>query len=459
MPTIPNETNNITGMDSAPILNALKNEASSYYRSMVPDAISGDMQNLREIGAIILGNPLIYNEFLPTLVNRIAMVIINSRLYRNPWEKFKKGLLEYGETVEDIFVNLAKPFQFNPEEAESTLYKREMPDVRTAFYHLNYQKFYKVTVSEEQLRQAFLSWTGISELITKIVETLYTAANYDEFLVMKYLIARNIVNGNFVPVEIPTPSETNAKEIVEKIKSISNLLEYMSSDYNPAHVHTYSDKSHQILINTANFDASVDVNVLAVAFNMEKTEFMGHRASVDSFSTTDEERLALLFKDDSNYTPLTEAEKTALKTVPSILVDSSFFMIFDNLYRMTEKYNSQGLYFNYFYHCWKTFASSPFANAIVFTTQTPTVTSVTITPSALTVTKGQSAQLLGVASVTGFANNGVTYSLSGTDETTSTITNGGLLRVAMNEPNTTLTVTATSISDSSKTATATVTIV
>ena len=39
-------------------------------------------------------------------------------------------------------------------------------DVRAAFHTMNYQKFYKATISNDQLRQAFLSWQGITDLIT-----------------------------------------------------------------------------------------------------------------------------------------------------------------------------------------------------------------------------------------------------------------------------------------------------
>mgnify|MGYP000075391992 FL=1 len=73
------------------------------------------------------------------------------------------------------------------------MFKREIPDVRAAFHILNYQKFYKATISNDQLRQAFLSWQGITDLIAKIVDSMYTGANYDEFLTMKYMLARNIL--------------------------------------------------------------------------------------------------------------------------------------------------------------------------------------------------------------------------------------------------------------------------
>ena len=68
--------------------------------------------------------------------------------------KSEKGLRR--ETIEEIFVNIAKPFQFDPEVAENTVFKREIPDVRSAFHIMNYQKYYKATIQNDQLRQAFL---------------------------------------------------------------------------------------------------------------------------------------------------------------------------------------------------------------------------------------------------------------------------------------------------------------
>ena len=98
------------------------------------------------------------------------------------------GYTEIGETIEEIFVNIAKPYEYDVAEAETKVFKREIPDVRAAFHTMNFQKYYKVTVSQDQLRQAFLSWQGITDLIAKIVDSLYTAMEKDEYVTMKYMI-------------------------------------------------------------------------------------------------------------------------------------------------------------------------------------------------------------------------------------------------------------------------------
>ena len=232
---------------SVDILNVIRNNATVNYQNYVPQA-TADADSIREIGAVIMDNPQLQNEFLSALINRIGRVLITSKMYDNPWSMFKKGMLEFGETIEEIFVNIAKPYQFDPTVAESNLFKREIPDVRSAFHIMNYQKYYKTTIQNDQLRQAFLSWQGITDLIAKIVDAMYTGANYDEFQTMKYMLAKHILDGRMYPVTIPTVSEENMKSIVSTIKGVSNNYEFMSSKYNLAGVQTFSKKSDQYLL-------------------------------------------------------------------------------------------------------------------------------------------------------------------------------------------------------------------
>ena len=443
---------------TAEILNTIRDNASANYRDYVPVADPTDQQSVRNIGGIIMNYPALQNEYLNALMNRIGRVIITSKLFYNPWSGLKKGLLEFGETVEEIFVNIAKPFQFDPAVAESEVFKREIPDVRAAFHILNYQKFYKATISNDQLRQAFLSWQGITDLIAKIVDSMYTGANYDEFLTMKYMLARNILQGRMNVTEVDPVTADNAKTIVSAIKGVSNVWEFPSTNYNLAGVTTQTDKRDQIILLNAKFDAVIDVEVLAVAFNMEKAEFMGNRILVDSFGALDTARLNLLFKDDPNYVPLSQEELSALDAIPAVMVDRDWFMIFDNFYNFTENYNGQGLYWNYFYHTWKTFSVSPFANNTVYVAGTPTVTSVTVTPATATVLKGQSLHLTANVVTTNFAPKSVVWTITGNTSQDTHIDIYGNLFVAEDETGTTITVTATSTFDNTKTGTSTITV-
>lgn len=438
---------------SVDILNAIRNNATQNYRDYVPKA-TPDADSIRQIGAIIMDYPALQNEFLSALVNRIGRVLITSKMYDNPWAFFKKGLLEFGESVEEIFVNIAKPFQFDPAVAETNVFKREIPDVRAAFHIMNYQKYYKATISNDQLRQAFLSWQGISDLIAKIVDAMYTGANYDEFQTMKYMLARHILDGHMYPVEIPTVETANMKPIVSVVKGVSNKFTFLSPNYNLAGVQTYTSKNDQYMLINSQFDATMDVEVLASAFNMDKAEFSGRRVLVDSFGSLDTARLKELFAGDSTYEEIGSDELEALDAIPAILVDKDWFMIFDNFYNFTEQYNGEGLYWNYWYHVWKTFSVSPFANNALFIPGKPDVTSVTITPQKTTVIAGQSVQLNANVETTNFAPKSVTWSVN---SQYATVDQSGKVTVLSTAPaSTQITVTATSTYNTTKKGQATV---
>lgn len=427
---------------SVDVINAIRNTASVNYRNYVPVA-TPDADSIREIGKIIMDYPALQNEFINTLINRIGRVVITSKTYENPWSMFKKGFLEFGETVEEIFVELAKPFQYDPAVAENELFKRVIPDVRSAFHPINYKKFYKVTIQNNDLKQAFLSWDGVTDLISKIVETLYTAHNYDEFQVMKYLLAKHITQGNIHMLGVADYSvAANAKSVVSTIKGASNDFEFMSTDYNLAGVHTHSAKEDQYVIINSKFDAIMDVEVLASAFNMNRAEFMGNRVLVDGFGKLDIARLKELLGDQIEE-EFDDDTLASLNNIPVVLVDRDFFQIFDNEQMFAEDYNGQGLYWQYFYHVWKTFAVSPFANAVAFSTVTPVVTAIEVSADRTTARAGSTVYLTADVTTAGYASEAVVWSV---DEEYGSIDGAGNFRIASGvSPATQIVVTATTV--------------
>lgn len=436
---------------SVDILNVIRNNATADYKNYIPEA-DKSLDSLRSIGNTIMNYPAFQNEFLTALINRIGMVIIKSETYRNPWAIFKKGILEMGETIEEIFVNIAKPFKYNPEVAENKVFARVMPDVRAAFHPINYEYFYKQTVQRAELKKAFMTWDGITNLIAEITNVMYTSANYDEYQVMKYLIARNILNGRVKGVTIPAMSTANIKSIVGKIKGISNNLTFMQNGYNPANVPRQTLKENQYIIIDSTFDADVDVELLATAFNMSRAEFEARKVLIDGFGAFDDERLNALFGDNPDYTPITEAEKQALSSIPAMIVSADWFMIYDVDLEFDSLYNPQGRYWNYWLHTWKTFSVSPFENAAVFVQGEPTVTSVTVTPETVSTYAGATVALKADVVTSNFASKAVTWESSDENVTVDIYGNVTIGDDAVSP----VTITATSTVDSSKSDSATI---
>ena len=351
------------------ILNVIRENAGYDYQQNVP--VVEKSSDIPKVGEIIYGTPAFANQFINALVNRIAIVRVQSATFNNPYEILKKGFIEFGETVEDIFVSIAKAVEFDPEKAAAREFKRTFPDVRSAFHTMNYRVMYPVTIQDEDLKQAFLSIDGVQNLIAKIVDAVYTAANYDEFLLFKYLIIKAVSHGHMYPLSIG--DGTKLTDAAKKFRGTSNKLPFMSSEYNDSGVKTTTPKDRQVIFMDADFNAEFDVDVLASAFNMDKADFMGRLFLMDDWTKFDNERFEVIRANSDGMEEVTTAELALMADVKAVICDENWFQVYDNKSQFTEDYVAAGLYWNYFYHQWKTISSSPFANAVVFVTDTATV--------------------------------------------------------------------------------------
>ena len=359
------------------IMNVIRNNASYDYQQSVPEVETSE--DIPKVGEIIYGTPAFANQFLNALVNRIATVRMQSATFNNPYSRLKKGYLEFGETVEDIFVSIANVVEFSAEKASAREFKRTFPDVRSAFHTMNWRVMYPVTIQDEDLKQAFLSMDGVQSLIAKIVDSVYTAAEYDEFLMFKYLLIKAIAHGHMKPKSIGDGADL--KEGAVQFRATSNLLQFISADNNIAGVKTNTPKDRQVIFMDATFNAQFDVNVLASAFNMEKADFIGRLHIIDNWTEFDNDRFEVIRANSTGIEEVTAEELALLANVKAVICDENWFQVYDNNNKFTEKYVASGMYWNYFYHTWKTISSSPFANAVVFVTSDANIAA----PATITV--------------------------------------------------------------------------
>jgi hypothetical protein len=345
---------------------------------MVPEI--DNVKDIPRVGEVLYGYPALANQFINALINRIALVKVKSANFNNMYADLKKGYLEFGETVEEVFVNIAKAREFSVEKAAAREFKRTLPDVRSAFHCMNWKVQYPVTIQDEDLRMAFQSAEGVQDLIAKIVDSVYQANEYDEFLLFKYLMIKAITHGKMYPVSIGTG---DLKEAGSTFRGIANKLTFMSNKYNADGVTTNTAKEEQFIFMDSMYNAQYDVEVLASAFNMDKALYQGNMRLIDDWTTFDNERFAEIVDNTDMIEPVTAQELALMANVKAVLVDREWFQIYDNLTKFTENYVGSGLYWNYFLNIWKTVSSSPFSNAVVFVTdgvsELPETVSVNVT--------------------------------------------------------------------------------
>lgn len=425
MPTKPRIVTNTN--ITADIINATRNSASVLYKEAVP-YITPDAESLRGIGVIIMQNPALENEFINALVNRIAFARIASRMYSNPLKSLKKGVIDTGETVEHIFVQIADVYQYrtiggiDDGSTAEKLFKKYDSDVRTAFYIMNSQLTYPVTVSRAQLKTAFKSFAGMDELISALIQSVYSAAQYDEFIVTKYLVGQQVLNGRLSYYKYADDGKKYLNAATQ-LRKASNDMKFMSDNKNIAGVLTFTDNAKKCILINTDLDANVDTNALAAAFNMPYVDYLNRRILIDGFGVLDINRLNTIFKDDPTYIEPSADDMAFLNSVGAILIDEDFVQIYDNVFEMRDQQVANTLNHNYFLHMWQTYAVSPFANAIAVVPDDliaeQSSTNTTITPSATAIT----SKLVG-----GVARGIVSASVStvvGTPQAISWVKTGG----------------------------------
>lgn len=455
MPRLPKKIDrNLTG-NSVDVLNAIRNGASTEYKNAIPVATK-NASTIRQIGAVLLNTPLLYNEFVNGLINRIGLSIFASDQYwDNPLGWVNKGVLDFGESVEEIFVDIAKPHQYDPAVAEEEWMKREVPDVKAVFHTLNYTKFYKSTIQEADMRKAFINSSGVDRLINEIIGSMYKAARYDLYLATRYLIGINLWNGYVTGIKVPSATTVQGiKQTVAVARAIRSELEYPTRKYNLMKVLNETPVERLRFFISTTLDAVMDVEVLANAFNMEKTEFLGKKQILPPWEDLDVERLDLLFNGEEGYHSFTAAELEELDKISAFIVDEEWFQVYDwYIESHTSPYNGEGLYYNNWYHVQKILSASPFRNAIMLIGDDQSITSVTLNISEVTLPVGGSIGAAATVVTEGFAPKTLTWTSS--DEDVATVdASGNITAVAAGSA----TITATSTFDSTKTATISVTV-
>jgi hypothetical protein len=347
---------------SIDILNVIRNNASYAYQKDVPKIEKE--QDIPKVGEILFGNPTHSNEFINALINRIALVRMQSATFNNPYKHLKKGYLEFGETVEDIFVGIINAVKYDAEKGASREFKRTLPNVQSVFHMTNWRVMYPITIEKQALKRAFTSADGVTNLITSIIDQVYQSAEYDEYLLFKYLLIKAISHGKVYPQPIDT---TDMDSVAVAFRGKSNLLPIdMTGRFNESHVQNNTPIDKQCIFMDADFNAKFDVKVLASAFNMDKATFIGKLHLIDDFASFDNERFEAIREESTGLEEVTTDELNLMKNVKGVLVDEEWFQIYDNLFEFDETRVGSGLYWNYWLHVWKTISYSPFANAIVF---------------------------------------------------------------------------------------------
>lgn len=385
------------------------------------------------------------------LLKQIAYVATQTRIFNNPLSQLEGDNIPLGWAGEETYINPVKGRQFDVNDFAGILQKYEA-DVKVQYLTVNMDLQYPVTITRDKIRQAFTSWADLENFINGIVNALYNGAYIGMFQYTKALItgAYAANKANIIVGTLPS-NEATGKAFVKKARELYTLFQLPSTSYNAWQkvggagrpVTTWCAPEDIMLIIRADILSTIDVNVLAAAFNMDKTDFIGRVITVDNFD---------IYDDDGNL--ITDGS-----AIMGMICDRNWFKIKSQDMALDMWFNPNNRSWQYYLNVVKMYNYSLFANGVILATSMPSVdaTAVTASPKTVSIKAGEKAIVTSTLTPVNSTAT-ITAASSATTYATVAVSGNAVTITGKAQGSATVTITATNSDNTTVTDTVSVTV-
>lgn len=287
------------------------------------------------------------NEFLGALYNKVLYQTVADMDFTNPFKKYDSFPIRFGDTVENIFVEMPKGYTFNKNATDP--FAKVVPSVKTLYASINYELQYETTVQDSLLRRACLSEYGFMNLIDTIVGALAKSMSLDEYsATIAMLNNADIYAKGFETVTRGSTDSETASILTKKIVNTVSHMKLPEKGNNKLGVMQTSRPEDLLLIIKADLLDSINLDYLEGVYNLSKVDLLKNIIPVGSFQVEDED--GTLKGTDIDF----------------VIIDTKGF---DNHVALQDGgmiYNPKGKYTNHFYNLWKVISFKYFYNARAF---------------------------------------------------------------------------------------------
>ena len=319
----------------------LKNSELVEYLNL-PQSIITDLQTAQ--GQIYQAKA---NEFLTALFNKVLYQTVESMEFENPFKKYDGFPINYGDTVENIFVELPKGYKFDKDATDP--FTKAIPSVKALYATINYELQYETTIQDSLLRRATLTEYGFMNLIDQILGALSKSMSIDEyFATIGMLNNEDIFAKGFENLTSGTTKEETAKIVTEKIVDVVSSFQLPSNTNNALKVMNVTKPTNCLLIIKNTLLNSINLDYLAGVYNLSKVDLIKNIIPVATFQIKND--AGTLVGEDIDF----------------MILDTRGFDCHTALQDGGLIYNPKGKYTNHFYNLWKIISYKYFYNARAF---------------------------------------------------------------------------------------------
>lgn len=382
------------GTDMSVILNNIRATASSAYQSAVPVATAS---NITDVGHAVLKAPqAIKNEFMQELYNKIGLTLVDYPVVNNHLSFLKKGRLEYGQTIEDIYVGLANAEPYITGMADGDYpdpFKIHKVPHRSAFYHTILSRQYPLTRHISDLRKAFHGSGSMEQFIGGMMNAITSREAFDDYRMTVALMARQIEEASKehennkhkgrvqlitlfnntvdtadqVTADNAFHSQKFLKFFSNQLKKWAKRMNYLREDLNIAGVPNILPKSQQRIMMIGDILVDFETELLAWAYHNGNLD-IGGVDEIDAWYSigagAEEEEGVVVTPDDIQIkSTFTEDEVQCV----AVIYDPGMLKIYNKEHIGSTQENAAGNYWNLFTSVEDIYAGSPYKNFVYFT--------------------------------------------------------------------------------------------
>lgn len=298
------------------------------------------------------------NQFIEALVNKIVYQKVDRMEFNNPFAKFEGYKVNYGDTIENIFVDLPTGYTFDKDNTNP--FEKFVSNVKTLYASINFEMQYPLTIQDSLLRRAVLREYGLMDLVANLISSLGTRKSIDEYQAVVYMLNnKDIYAGGFEQVDVSAEATEIAKykAITQKIIDVVTDFALPCKDNNKLGVLNSTPTSRALLVIKQEALNHINLDYLAGVFNLEKVDLIKNIIPVRDFR--------VIKPGDTSVEP--EVDPSAVgDDLEFVVLDTAGFDIHPALQDSGMIYNPRGKYTNHFTNDWMIIAYKYYFNARAF---------------------------------------------------------------------------------------------
>lgn len=311
--------------------------------------------DLGSVGEQLLadGNDKLKNAFINTLINKVALTEIKSRIATNPLTRLKSSGIKYGRFIENVHLNSAKGRDYDRSGKDLLKVEGKTPDVVTEYYDIERQKVYDYVIYDADLKQAFTSETEFKKLYNNIIAGLTSGDSIEEYLSMKGTLGKAVKEKKMKIFNLTDNAGNNlegsalGEGVLKTLHNLSDDFIIPSTQYNSFKINNpttgtdrecFTPKENQIIIMRNDVKNTINLDVLARMYNKSLAEMEQTTLYVDNF--------------------------TGANNCYCIIADDNWFTCKDTLFKTKIFENGDGLWTKVWLHHWQYMSLSNLTNAV-----------------------------------------------------------------------------------------------